>query len=69
MPITIMTRDARTTSERARADGDDLWLPADELEAATGWELQPEGCAAGRCAFRFTARPWGCSPSATGSSG
>ena len=27
MPITIMTRDARTTSERARADGDDSGCP------------------------------------------
>ena len=43
MPVTIVTQGSLATSEHAEADGDDLWLPVDELEAATGWELQPEG--------------------------
>ena len=43
MPVTIVTQGSLATSERAEADGDDLWLPVGELEAATGWELQPEG--------------------------
>ena len=37
----------RTT---ATAAGDDLWLTSDELAAATGWELTPQGlCQADRC--------------------
>ena len=47
MATTIITRDTLTTSDRARADGDDLWLPIDELHASTGWELQPEGLCRG----------------------
>lgn len=50
MPVTIITQESLTTSERAEADGDDLWLPVGELEAATGWELRPEGmCRAEVC--------------------
>ena len=34
----------------ARAEGQRLWLTPSELEAATGWELQPEGfCHGGAC--------------------
>ena len=34
----------------ATAAGDDLWLTSDELAAATGWELTPQGlCQADRC--------------------
>ena len=43
MPVTIVTQQSLTTSARAEMDGDDLWLPVDELGPATGWELQPEG--------------------------
>lgn len=43
MPVTILTAETRATSERARTDGDELWLPAEELESATGWHLEPEG--------------------------
>lgn len=31
----------------ARADGDALWVPSADLEAATGWELKPEGLCQG----------------------
>jgi hypothetical protein len=43
VPATILTQGTLTTSELAESDGDDLWLPVDELEATTGWELRPEG--------------------------
>ena len=34
----------------AAPDGDNLWLSAADLHAATGWELKPEGlCQADRC--------------------
>jgi hypothetical protein len=37
----------RTT---ATAEGDDLWLASDELAAATGWALEPQGlCQGDRC--------------------
>ncbi len=43
MSVTILTAETRAASDRARVEGDDLWLPVDELEAATGWHLEPEG--------------------------
>lgn len=43
MPVTILTADSTASSERARVDGENLWLPSDELEAVTGWHLEPEG--------------------------
>lgn len=34
----------------ARAEGERLWIAAAELEAATGWSLEPEGlCREGMC--------------------
>jgi hypothetical protein len=37
----------RTT---ATPEGDDLWLASDELAAATGWALEPQGlCQGDRC--------------------
>lgn len=45
MAIEILTAasDAAYASPRATAEGDALWLAADELPAATGWELKSEG--------------------------
>ena len=34
----------------ATPEGDDLWLSSEELEAATGWALEPQGlCQGDRC--------------------
>lgn len=43
MTTTLLSDAASHASTTARADGDDLWLPAAELPAATGWTLKPEG--------------------------
>jgi hypothetical protein len=45
MVIEILTAasDAAFASPGATLEGDALWVPADELPGATGWELKPEG--------------------------
>ena len=43
MSVTILMPDSQQTATRAEPEGDNLWMPADELEASTGWELKPEG--------------------------
>ena len=40
---TILTEQSQFTVAAARADGDNLWLPAGDTERATGWILKPEG--------------------------
>ena len=40
---TILTEHAERAVAGARADGEDLWLPAADAERATGWALKPEG--------------------------
>lgn len=47
---TLLCNDRTTEVRGARADGEELWLPLTELEAASGWELKPEGaCRDGTC--------------------
>lgn len=46
MPVPMTVLYHRRESHRpgdAREDGDRLWLSADDLAAATGWVLKPEG--------------------------
>ncbi len=43
MPVTILYRNRPPCVVHADADGEDLWLSLDELRAATGWEVKPEG--------------------------
>lgn len=43
MAVTVLASDLETSSDRAHVEGDDLWLPVDELPGTTGWELKPEG--------------------------
>ena len=40
---TVLYGSLETPCRSARVDGDDLWLSADDLEAATGWAVKPEG--------------------------
>lgn len=44
---TILTDQGAAEVAGARADGDGLWLPAGDLEAATGWAMKPEGLCRG----------------------
>ncbi len=45
--ITVLNEQSETTCPKARVRGEDLWLGAQELEAATGWSLKPEGLCRG----------------------
>jgi hypothetical protein len=48
--ITLLYATRPPYQAKASAAGDALWLRADELPAATGWELKPEGlCQDDRC--------------------
>lgn len=50
MAVTIIYEDKATSVQNAQAQGDDLWMPMSELQAATGWELKPQGlCRDDRC--------------------
>lgn len=40
---TILSEQSVITVASARADAENLWLPAIEAERATGWTLKPEG--------------------------
>lgn len=43
MAITIIYDERATPADSGRAEGDNLWVAAADLIAATGWELKPEG--------------------------
>lgn len=43
MPATLLHEDRQTPLPAAQADGDALWLSADEIARATGWAWKPEG--------------------------
>ena len=47
MNVTILYKDRPPYSGAATAEGGDLWVPASDLPAATGWELRPEGACRG----------------------
>jgi hypothetical protein len=50
MAVTLIYEDKALSVENAVAEGDDLWMPAHELRAATGWEPKPQGlCRDERC--------------------
>lgn len=41
--LTVLDGERVTEVARGIVQGDDLWLREDDLAAATGWELKPEG--------------------------
>ena len=43
MALTIIYDERATAADQSQPDGDDLWVAATDLPAATGWELKPEG--------------------------
>ena len=43
MAITIIYNEHATAADRSQPEGEDLWVAAADLMAATGWELKPEG--------------------------
>jgi hypothetical protein len=45
--ITVLNEQSETNCAQARADGEDLWISAPELETATGWSMKPEGLCRG----------------------
>ncbi|MBO0721051.1 MAG: redoxin domain-containing protein [Blastocatellia bacterium] len=47
MSVTIIYGDRTMTVASATTDGGDLWLSLDDLRAATGWELKPQGVCQG----------------------
>lgn len=40
---TFLLDQSQVTVPNGRADGDNLWLPAHDVERVTGWTLKPEG--------------------------
>lgn len=60
MPDTTLTilDDGTARAVRARVDGEAVWLAADALTEALGWELSPEGlCRDGLCVPAPPGRP------------
>ena len=47
MTVTILYKERSPYAAAATAEGGDLWVHADELPAAAGWELRPEGACRG----------------------
>ena len=43
MGVTIIYRDRASEASGASADGDNLWLPLDDMKRCAGWELKAEG--------------------------
>ena len=44
---TVLHEQSETSCPMARAQNDDLWMAASEVEAATGWSMKPEGLCRG----------------------
>jgi hypothetical protein len=47
MSATILYNERPPYASAAEAEQDNLWMPVGQLQAATGWELRPEGACRG----------------------
>lgn len=47
MSVTVLYGSSPLLTDAAREDGDRLWIPAVDLEAATGWTREPQGLCRG----------------------
>jgi hypothetical protein len=45
--VTLLTAVGEIAAPGARTEGERLWLPEADLEAATGWSMRPEGLCRG----------------------
>ena len=45
--VTILSENRIAQFLNAKISGDDLWVPVDSLEEATGWVLEPQGLCRG----------------------
>jgi hypothetical protein len=54
-PVTLIMAGNPAKVSRAQVQGEDVWLPLENLAAATAWELKPEGVCQGETCVPLSA--------------